>query len=62
VLRRRVAGVMTASLNSLRGFYGEGALPGTMSQRFFASDRGSGGPSWSEEAVEYLERRGEFNG
>ena len=49
-------------LNSLRGFYGEGALPGTMSQRFFASDRGSGGPSWSEEAVEYFERRGEFNG
>src|SRR5579864_4974420 len=49
-------------LNSLRGFYGEGALPGTTSQRFFANDRESGGPSWSEEAVEYFERRGEFNG
>ena len=46
----------------LAGFYGEGALPGTMSRRFFAGDRASGGPSWSEDAVEYFERRGEFNG
>jgi hypothetical protein len=45
----------------LAGFYGEGALPGT-SPRFFAGDRQLGGPSWSEEAVEYFERRGEFNG
>ena len=35
---------MITSLNSLRGFYGEGALPGTTSRRFFAGDRAIGGP------------------
>src|SRR5580700_4804735 len=30
-------------------------VPGTMSGRLFTGDRASGGPSWSEDAVEYFE-------
>ena len=62
MLRRRVAGVMITSLNSLQGFDDEGVYRDYLPALFRAGDRAIGGPSWSEEAVEYLERRGEFNG
>ena len=52
---------MITSLNALQGFYGEGVHL-DLFRRFFAGDGAIGGPSWSEEAVEYFERRGEFNG
>ena len=61
MLRTVVARVTITSLNSCR-FLRRRRVPGTMSRRFFTGDRASGGPSWSEDAVEYFERRGEFNG
>jgi hypothetical protein len=53
---------MTAFLNSLRGFYGEGALPGTMAQRFFTGDRAMADLPGPKKHANISKRRGEFNG